>query len=218
MTDMPTISVVMCVENGARYLQEALDSIALNALPDMEVLILDGDSTDDTVAIARRHALAPRILRQRAKGHPQALNQSLTEARGTWVAHIDCDDVWPAGRMRALWAAAEAGAGEWIFGQAVNCDGALRPLGAPQPARLITASLLHHSIADRIGPFRTDITHGSNIDWAARAGHAGIRFAPVDALVLQRRIHDSNMGVTGKPKAMRDLFQILRDHKARSGS
>lgn len=217
MTDRPKISVIMIVADGERFIEAALDSIAANAVPDMEVLILDGDSTDRTVAIAAGHVLRPRIVRQRARGHPPALNQSLAEARGEWLAYVDHDDVWPEGRMRALWSAAEAGAGEWVYGRAVNCDAALRPVGPDQPARLLTASLVHRSVATTVGPFRVDVSHGANVDWVARAVRAGVRFAPVDVLALLRRLHDSNMSLTGRAKSLGDLFRILRDHKARGG-
>lgn len=209
-----TISVIMVVENGAAFLAAALDSIARNRVEGMEVIIFDGNSTDGTAEIAAAHPLRPTIRKQRRKGHGPALNQAVAETRGEWLAFIDCDDVWPDGRLPALFRHAVDGV-EWIYGKVTNCDAALRPAMEPQLARLITASLIRRSAFAKIGAFRTDITHGSNIDFVARSTGLGIHFQTIEDVVLLRRVHANNMGVTGREKARVDLFRILRDHKAR---
>ncbi len=212
------IDVILVVENGERYLQEALDSVAANLVPGMTTFVFDGQSIDRTCEIAAGHGLRPVMRTQNAKGHAPALNQAIAETDGEWLTFIDCDDVWPEGRMDALLRVAASSGAEWVYGKAVNCNSDLTPMGQPQLGRLLTTSLIRRTVAAKLGPLRTDITHGSNIDWMARAHAAGVQFAPVDELVLMRRIHDRNMGVTGKEKARSDLFQILRDHRARSRS
>jgi len=212
------IDVIMVVENGGRYLRDALDSIAANHVPGMTTFVFDGSSTDRTREIVSGHSIGPVLRTQKAKGHGPAINQAIAETEGEWLAFIDCDDVWPEGRMNALLRVAAVGEAEWLYGKVISCDRNMKPIGEPQPGRLLTASLIRRTVTTKVGPLRTDITHGANIDWTVRAQSSDVQFTPVDALVLMRRIHDGNMGVIGRKKAQADLFQILRDHRARSPS
>ena len=47
----PTVSIILCTYNGARFIREQLDSIVAQTYPLLEVIIQDDGSTDDTVAI-----------------------------------------------------------------------------------------------------------------------------------------------------------------------
>ena len=49
----PTVSIILCTYNGARFIREQLDSIVAQTYPLLEVIIQDDGSTDDTVAICQ---------------------------------------------------------------------------------------------------------------------------------------------------------------------
>jgi glycosyltransferase involved in cell wall biosynthesis len=91
----PLVSVVMPVRNGARWLDEAIDSIARQTLSDLELLIVDDGSTDETPQIlddwSHRDSRI-RVLRQTDCGLAAALNYGLAEARGRYLARLDADD------------------------------------------------------------------------------------------------------------------------------
>jgi len=218
MSDSPRISVLLPVRDGEKYIAESLDSIAAQGIDDMEVIIVNDGSTDRSVEIAADHELDPHIAHQPPAGYGAALNHLLSLARGQWLAFIDADDAWPGERLRQMLALAEAETCDWIHGQMINCDESLRPVEPPRSWRGLTVSLIRRDAANRVGSFRTDISHGANIDWIARAAGMDLRFANLEVPVLLRRIHDTNMGVTGRPKAKADLFRILRDHRARTTS
>lgn len=95
MTDSPRVSVLMSVYNGARYLQEAVDSILGQTFDDFEFIIVDDGSTDATPAILDSYTDA-RIVRLRNEaniGLTRSLNKGLAVARGEYVARQDADDV-----------------------------------------------------------------------------------------------------------------------------
>jgi len=52
----PTVSIILCTYNGARFIREQLDSIVAQTYPLLEVIIQDDGSTDDTVAICNEYA------------------------------------------------------------------------------------------------------------------------------------------------------------------
>jgi glycosyltransferase involved in cell wall biosynthesis len=92
--DYPVVSLVMPVWNEGRYLIDALDAIDRQTYPreKMEILIVDGGSTDDTLALARaRMSRDPRITILGGPGvnTPAAMNIGIAAASGTLVAKVD---------------------------------------------------------------------------------------------------------------------------------
>jgi hypothetical protein len=96
MTNHPTISVVMTVYNGGRYLDEAVESICRQTFADFEFLIVNDGSTDHTADVLSRHAEKDpriRVITQPNRGLVAALNAGCAAARGEWIARMDADDV-----------------------------------------------------------------------------------------------------------------------------
>ena len=214
---MPLLSVLLPVRNGERFLKEALDSVDAQTCESLEVIVVDDGSSDSSARLAEAHRLSPRVHRQPPRGVPFALNQAMEMAEGEYVTFIDADDVWPPDRMARLLEGVRgnpemAGA----FGMIVNTDTDLRPIEKPIPARLTTTGVFRRSEMARIGPFRTDVVHATQIDWISRANAEGLRFASVAELVLLRRVHGQNMGILDRERAKRDMMIVMRDHGRRT--
>jgi glycosyltransferase involved in cell wall biosynthesis len=211
------ISVIMCVRNGQKFIAQALDSVAAQELAPVETLIVDDGSTDNTAEIACSHELRPTLIRQEARGLAAALNTGIASISRGLVCFLDHDDVWPADRLRLLYETfccdhpVDA-----VFGQIVNTDEYLNPVSDPVRARLLTTMLIQSKVLRKIGAFRTDVSHGANVDWISRAEHAGLRSSFRDRVVLWRRIHGSNSGVRDRQTARSDMLRIIRDHHART--
>jgi glycosyltransferase involved in cell wall biosynthesis len=217
MREQPLVSVIVCVRDGERFLDEALDSIAVQEFTDLETIVIDDGSTDDSADRARKHAFSPLVVSQPALGIGAAINHGIRLARGRYLAFLDCDDVWPRGRLIAMIQAVESDIGtDYVFGSVVNTDDRLNPINRPQPARLLGSLLIKRTSVDRIGEFRTDVAHAGIVDWMSRAEVLGLRFEIVDRLVLLRRIHGDNLGSRDQPNARRDLLRVIRDHHRRT--
>ena len=97
----PTVSVLMCVCNGARYLHAALDSVLLQRFDDFELIVVDDASSDGTAFILSSYS-DPRLKvhhSPRAIGLVAARNRALALARGRFCAILDSDDVWHPDRL-----------------------------------------------------------------------------------------------------------------------
>ena len=77
----PSVSVIVVVKNGERYLASALDSIFKQEYQPLEVLVVDDHSSDGTAAIARSHPGVRYLLADRS-GLPHVRNFGLENARG----------------------------------------------------------------------------------------------------------------------------------------
>ncbi|GEL69066.1 glycosyltransferase family 2 protein [Myxococcus virescens] len=91
---MPFFSVIIPTYNRARLLEAALASVFAQEERDFEVLVVDDGSTDDTLETLARYGEQVRVLSQRNAGPGTARNLGIQEARGTYVAFLDSDDVW----------------------------------------------------------------------------------------------------------------------------
>jgi len=93
----PQISVVMPCYNAASFLREAVTSVLGQSLQELELLVVDDGSTDDSPRILEELARADarlRLLRQENAGPSPARNRGIEAARAPWLAFLDADDWW----------------------------------------------------------------------------------------------------------------------------
>jgi glycosyltransferase involved in cell wall biosynthesis len=121
-----SISVSMASYNGALYIEEQVRSILQQLGENDELLVVDDDSTDDTVDVLLSIGdKRIRILRNETNlGHVATFEKAITEARGDLIFLADQDDVWLPGRVTALREALERkryAASNWsILGRETN--------------------------------------------------------------------------------------------------
>jgi len=97
MTGMPGVSVIIPTYNAARYLPEALESVMGQTYKDIEVIVIDDGSTDDTGEIVQSYRARDRRIRyclQDNSGPAAARNHGMREANGDYIAFLDADDLW----------------------------------------------------------------------------------------------------------------------------
>jgi glycosyltransferase involved in cell wall biosynthesis len=93
MTD-PKISVVIPCYNGADFLAQTLESVMRQTWPPAEIIVIDDGSTDNSEAIAASLGAPIRVIRQTNQGESVARNRGINEAKGSWIAFLDADDLW----------------------------------------------------------------------------------------------------------------------------
>lgn len=101
----PWLSVLMPTYNGAAYLDAALESVAAQQNPDVEVVAVDDGSTDTTVSILKSFdgRLPLRLFRRGHAGNWVVnTNEALARARGEYACLLHQDDFWLPGRLGAL--------------------------------------------------------------------------------------------------------------------
>jgi glycosyltransferase involved in cell wall biosynthesis len=101
---MPAVSVIIPTYNCGRWLRESLDSVLGQTERDLEVIVVDDGSTDDTPAVLTAYAGRVTVVQGTHGGLPSARNLGLARARGDWIAFHDADDV--AAPDRIAWSRA----------------------------------------------------------------------------------------------------------------
>ena len=91
----PLVSIIMPSFNGAPWLREALDSLLAQTYPNIEILLLDDASTDDTPAIAAEYEGRIRYIRQPENmGIYDNVNVGIAQAKGELIATYHADDIY----------------------------------------------------------------------------------------------------------------------------
>jgi len=131
----PLVSVVVPTHNRAALLKRTLRSILQQQVSDLEVIVVDDGSVDDTSAVAAAADSRVRLLRNsESAGVSAARNRGIAAARGEWVAFCDDDDLWSPEKLAGQLAAAERDGASWAYAGDVNVDDGLRVLsGGPPP-------------------------------------------------------------------------------------
>lgn len=102
----PIVSVIMPVYNGEPYIRKAVESVAAQDLP-LELILIDDGSGDGSLKVINECQrdfpnLAIRVLQNAENlGVAQSRNRGVQEARGAYVAFLDCDDWWAPGKLKA---------------------------------------------------------------------------------------------------------------------
>ena len=89
------VSVIMNCYNSEKYLKEAIDSVYIQTYQDWEIIFWDNASTDSSAEIAGSYDDKLKYFRgENTVPLYAARNYALKEARGEYVAILDCDDLW----------------------------------------------------------------------------------------------------------------------------
>jgi glycosyltransferase involved in cell wall biosynthesis len=206
-----TIGVVLPVYTGERYLDQAIQSVLgqeVEARIEL-VIVLDG-ATDQSARIADMYASkGVGVLKHGGnRGISAARNTGLAHLSTDYIAFIDADDLWPAGRLKSMVDTLRANADLGL------CFGMLREFLCPeisqdqratlrhnpesQPAYCAAGSLSRAATFERVGGFDESLSVGEHIDWYARAVHLGVEHLVVPDLVLRRRVHGGNFTMRNK--------------------
>lgn len=94
----PLISVIIPVYNVEKYLKECLDSVLNQTLRNIEVICVDDESTDNSLAILREYEKLDQriiVIQQQNSGAGVARNKGINIARGDYLSFLDSDDWYP---------------------------------------------------------------------------------------------------------------------------
>ncbi|RNC72777.1 MAG: glycosyltransferase [Desulfuromonadales bacterium] len=184
------VSVITVTLNSERHLEEAMESVLAQEWPELDYVIVDGGSTDGTLAIVRRLAEGdPRIrwISEPDRGISDAFNKGIALARGELIGILNSDDTYAAGALRAVAEAFAANPECDVFhGDMARFEGdrelfVLKPAG-PGPATWHEMPLNHPATFvtrrayDDVGTFDLGLRVAMDYDLVLRLYRHGCRF------------------------------------------
>ncbi len=144
VVDAPTVTVVTPSLNQGRFLEETMRSVLLQGYPDLEYIVLDGGSTDNSRSILERYD--PFLSHWESgpdAGQSDALNRGFQRASGEFIGWVNSDDILSPGAIgasvAALSASPEAG---FSYGDWAVIDAESRVTGHETPPDVTNSGLL----------------------------------------------------------------------------
>lgn len=233
MTTSPAVSVLLPVKNGARTLNECLDSVLSQTLDAFELLVVNDHSSDESLALLQARARQDsriRILQNPGRGLVAALNHGLRKAATALIARMDADDRMHPRRLQTQLEylqrhpqIAVLGTQARLFPESAVQNGfreymrwqnsCLRP---DEIARdiYVEAPLIHptvmyrRAVIEELGGYR-DGSFPEDYDLWLRLHHSGQRFAKIDLPLLDWR-EDPGRTSRVDPRYTREAFDALR--------
>lgn len=219
------VSVIIPVHDGERFLAETLNSVLAQDQRPLEVIVVDDGSSDRSAEIARSFEGIV-LVQQERRGAGDARNRGVDRATGGFLAFLDADDLFEPGRLARQMAALDGDAAlEAAFGRVSEFVDPSVPeaerasLRSPRESfasHMIWAMLIRRSAFERVGPFAVGESVEA-VDWYARALYAGLRSTMLDEVVLRRRLHGANLGLTDETARL-GYVEVAREalHRRRS--
>ncbi len=203
-----SIAVVVPSFNHGRFIDDCINSLLDQSYPDLEILVMDGGSTDDTVK--RLKAFGERInwVSEKDGGQTDAIIKGFARTKAPWITWLNSDDVQCD---NALWKAAEAAAkypdAEVLLGRGhyMDIDGSKQrpyPTIAVGPGidvrkeifekgYMAQPSLFYtRALYDRVGGLNISRNFCMDSDLWARFAVSGAVFAPIDGDISGNRWYE----------------------------
>lgn len=226
-TSLPRISIVTPSYEQARFLEQTIRSVVTQDYPDFEYLVVDGGSSDGSVALIRAHESAITWWRSEPdRGQAHAINEGFARATGDVVGWVNSDDFLEPGALRAIAAAYEQAPDALIAGRMWNIDERGNRLDVAACADLRPDLLRMHwmrrvrlaqpafwvpmRVARAAGPLDESYHYCFDKEWVLRLlDHASVRYT--DAILAAFRHHPRSKSSTRE----RDFFAELRNISAK---
>ena len=141
------ISIIVPVYNSSKYLRSCIDSILKQSLSDLELILVNDGSTDDSGEICDEYAVkypAFRVIHKENAGVSEARNTGLVAATGEYVGFVDSDDTIRPEMYQEMYDAAMENDAEIVMCDAVT----VYPDGRTEPdtiAQLSESCAIEHS-------------------------------------------------------------------------
>ncbi len=224
----PRISIVTGSHNQGEFLEETLRSVLLQGYPNLEYIVVDGGSSDDSPRIVERYS--PWLARWEAqpdRGQAAALNSGFSHATGDVFGYLNSDDTYLPGALARAGLEVDARRGRHlVFGRCIFVDGAGRAVGNEHESRAVShrrllavwkghtipqpASFWSRAAWMEAGPLAEDagtpwIDYGLFCRMTRRH-----RMHAVDQVLATYRLHPSSITMTRSASAGAEVLRVSR--------
>ncbi len=218
---LPTLSVITPSFNSGEFIEDAIQSVFRQEAVTVEHIVIDGASTDDTVATLRRYPNA-QWTSERDAGQSDAINKGFLRATGDLVGWLNADDYYLPGGLHAIARAAqEHPEADVIYGDCLFVDsggkivrskvehdfdlGILMYFGCYIPS---TSAFFRRRVTESGQLLDCDYRVCMDFEYFVRLAHAGCRFHYLPRFIAAFRWHGNNISLSQVERRAQERRQV----------
>jgi glycosyltransferase involved in cell wall biosynthesis len=219
----PLVSIVTPSYNQGRFLRRTIESVLTQSYPHIEYQVMDGGSTDESLAILQSYGDRFRWVSERDHGQAHAINKGLNCSRGHIRAYLNSDDTLMPGAVATVVRYFQDDPGcDLVYGRAYFTNEADQVIGRYDTAEHTLDRLLIHchicqpaafwsrAIAEKIGPFNERLHLAMDYEYWLRIARAGGQIVHVPEFLACSRDYAQTKTRTGRLKSTREIVEITR--------
>ncbi len=198
------VSVIIIVKNGELFLASAIDSVLKQDYRPLEIIVVDGHSTDKTQVISQSYPDVSYIQQQKT-GVSDAYNLGVDKAKGKLVAFLSHDDLWTPDKLTTqVDYLLENPEVQYTIAKFIYFlePGTISPAGfrkellkGEHVGRIMETLVARKSVFEKVGKFDTGLNTAEDVDWYSRANDLQIPMAIIPRVLLHKRIHGRNISL-----------------------
>ncbi|OLP18793.1 hypothetical protein BST81_08620 [Leptolyngbya sp. 'hensonii'] len=222
---LPKISIVIPSYNQGQYIEQTITSVLGQNYPNLELIVMDGGSTDATVTILKKYnsALAYWVS-EPDKGQAHAINQGFRRATGEILAWLNSDDMYLPGTLtKVVHALGSIQAPRLVYGGCIHFKEGAELCYAKLPEAFDPERLTYHDYIIQpscfwtrplwklTGELNETYHYALDWDWFIRASRLGT-FIPLPDYLSLYRIHSSHKTGTGGMARSLEVMRVVETH------
>ena len=220
ISEYPLVSVIIPLFNAEQYIKQALDSIMVQTYKNVEIIVVDDCSTDNSLDIVSNYEKVKIIKSEQHRYPSYARNLGLRESQGELIAFLDADDFWVVEEKLELQVGIllKKKDVDGVYGKFKNFFETNKTIPPFIKDKYLDEKfgtiinlgtlVIKKSSFDKIGFFSEEIHYGEDLDWFIRAKDAGLKLIFYPMVFMHRRLHNKNLSYEAHSDK-KNLLQIF---------
>ena len=218
---LPLVSIVTPSFNQGRFIRRTIDSVVAQTYPNIEYLVVDGASTDETLNVLRSYGDSVRWVSEPDSGQTEAINKGLSGLNGEIFAYLNSDDVlMPDAVEKAVAQFLKRPECDLVYGNAdyidendavigayptddYSLEGLLESCFICQPAAFWRAR-----VVGEVGTFDESLKYAMDYDYWIRVATAGCVLHHLDLTLAQSRLHAETKTLSARGGVYREILEL----------
>lgn len=219
----PLVSIVMPTRNQGRFIRRSIDSVLSQDYPNIELFVMDGQSTDDTVEILKSYGDRIRWISEPDLGQADAINKGMARAKGEVLGYLNSDDIILPGAISQVVEHFSAFPYcDLVYGQADYIDQVGNVIGRYNTAEYTFERLMNDCCicqpatfwkkraAERTGEFNASLQTAMDYEYWLRLAADGSIFHHLPLRLAQSRLHEEAKTLAMRGVIYKEIFEVCR--------